>query len=165
MYALLETTMLTFLRKTSLYLLAVPLLTLFLGIASNQVVLYVNNNRFPVQWNNYKAAHYDLDLHKLASEVDKKGKPTKEAEEAQFNIYALEEEGYIDDTHCLMTSDTRFNLLGDWIDFHTATYSPGDELIELGEWSGSFSLPVWFFAVIQKLRKSGDSEYGNTRSY
>jgi hypothetical protein len=147
--------MLRFLRKTSLYLLALPLLFTFLGIASNQAVLAANSDRFPVMWNNYKVNEYRLHLEKAAADDD-----PDVALQAQFDLAALRE-GFIDDTHCIMTKDTHLNFLADYIDFHTATYSPGDELLELGEWSWSFAFPVWIFAAIQKLRKVGDSENGD----
>jgi hypothetical protein len=160
----LEITMFRFLRKTSLYILALPLLFTALGIASNQAVLAANHDKFPVQWNDYKVSAYAVQLDEESKATNEKGEPTAAAKQAHFNLVALDN-GYLDETHCLMTSETHLNFLADYLDFHTATYSPGDAFIELGEWLGVFSLPVWFFAVVQKLRKSGDSVYGNTRSY
>ena len=138
--------MFKFLRKTSLYILAAPLLFTFLGAASNQIVLIANHDKFPVMWNDYKVAQYDLMLHKVAA-----GKDKDAAEQAGFDIVALEEDGFIDDTHCVMTPDTHLNLLGDIVDLKDATYSVGDGLIELGEWLGSFSLFLFLFDVVRKL--------------
>ena len=138
--------MFKFLRKTSLYILATPLLFTFLGAASNQIVLIANHDKFPVMWNAYKVAQYDLMLHKVAA-----GKDKHAAEQAGFDIVALEEDGFIDDTHCVMTPDTHLNFLADVFDLKSATYSVGDGLIELGEWLGSFSLFLFVFDVLRKL--------------
>ena len=146
MDALFRRIMFKFLRKTSLYLLAIPVLSIGIGTASNQLVLFANNDKFPVMWNAYKVAQYDLMLHKVAASKDKDA-----AEQAGFDIVALEEDGFIDDTHCVMTPDTHLNLLGDIVDLKDATYSVGDGLIELGEWLGSFSLFLFLFDVVRKL--------------
>ena len=146
MGALFRRIMFKFLRKTSLYILAIPALAFSLGLLSNQAVLWKNHDRFPVMWNDYKVAQYDLMLHKVAA-----GKDKDAAEQAGFDIVALEEDGFIDDTHCVMTPDTHLNLLGDIVDLKDATYSVGDGLIELGEWLGSFSLFLFLFDVVRKL--------------
>jgi hypothetical protein len=145
--------MFSLLRKTSLYLLAIPFLTLCLGTISNQVVLWANHDRFPVLWNDYKVAQYDLSLHRIVATAN----PIKDAdivEQAKFDIDALEHEGFIDDTHCVMTSKTHLNALADIVDFKEATYSVGDGLIYLGEWLGSFSIFLFVFDVFRKLKNA-----------
>ncbi len=138
--------MFKFLRKTSLYILAIPVLIFGLGCFSNQVVLWANHDKFPVMWSSYKAAQYDLMLHeKLIS------KDPKVVVQAEFDIYALENEGFIDAVHCLMTPDTHLNFLADVFDLG-ATYSVGDGLIEVGEWLLIFSPFLFAFDVIRKLR-------------
>ena len=138
--------MFKFLRKTSLYLLAIPVLSIGIGAASNQLVLFANNDKFPVMWNDYQIAQYDLMLHKIAA-----GKDKDAAEQAGFDIVALEEDGFIDDTHCVMTPDTHLNLLADIFDMKDAIYSIGDFLLMLGEWLMAFAPFVFLFDVVRKL--------------
>jgi hypothetical protein len=139
--------MFKFLRKTSLYILAVPVLIFGLGCFSNQVVLWANHDKFPVMWNTYKVASEAAFLEEATHSKDK-----KVAEHAAFDLYALLDAGFIDDTHCVMTSKTHLNFLADVVDLKTATYSVGDGLIILGDWLMGFSLPVFFFEAIRKLR-------------
>jgi hypothetical protein len=147
-------TVLSFFRKTSLYLLALPTLVWVLGFASNQAVLFANHDKFPVMWSDYKAAEYQLDLEKAASATDKMGEPTAQAEQAQLAIAALESEGFIDEVHCVMTPKTHLNLLADIFDLQSATYSIGDFLLMLGEYAFGFMLPVFIFDVVRKLRNT-----------
>ena len=148
--------MFKFLRKTSLYLLVAPWAILGLGCLSNQVVLKANHDKFPVMWNSYKKAQYDLMLHQaLAKAQDVKGDDvdSEVVTQIEFDIYAFENAGMLDDTHCVMTDETHFNFLADWIDLKTATYSIGDGLIELGEWLMIFSPFLFVFDVVKKLQK------------
>jgi hypothetical protein len=129
-----------------LYILLAPSFVTFLGTASNQLVLFANSDQFPVMWNSYKVKSYKAYLNRQADSDD----PGKAAE-AQFDIDALVDQGYIDDTHCVMTSKTHLNLLADIIDFKTGTYSIGDELIYLGDWLGQFCFYVWAALLIRKI--------------
>ena len=140
--------MFAFLRKTSLYILAIPCLFTFLGAASNQIVLKANHDKFPVMWNDYKIQKYKMEIEEVAS-----GKNHDAARQARFDLDAFQH-GFIDDTHVLMTDQTRFNFLADWIDLKTAIYSPGDELMELGKYLGVFCPFLFVFDVIRKLAKS-----------
>ncbi len=138
--------MLKFLRKTALWIIAIPLLCLFLGVASNQAVLVANHDKFPVMWNDAKVNLYRLEATKAAEDGD---------ENAEVALVLLEH-GYLDDTHCLMSKDTHLNFLADWIDMKSATYSPGDELIELGEAGLNYAPWIWATVVIGRLRKKED---------
>jgi hypothetical protein len=138
--------MFKFLRKTALWIVAVPLLFIYLGAAANQAVLVANHDRFPVMWNSYKAVHYELAIEH-AIEKD------PEDVQAHFDLVALRTEGYLDDTHVLMTTNTHLNFLADWIDLKDATYSIGDVLLLLGEKASEYSFPIWCAVVIGRLRK------------
>ena len=131
------------LRKTSLYLFAVPLLLIFLGSASNEAVLVANHDCFPVMMNDAKINLYHNELALAAAAGDEKADIAN----------VLLEHGYLDDTHVIMTADTRLNFLADWIDLRTATYSIGDLLLFLGEWLMSVATPVWFYTVVMRLAK------------
>jgi hypothetical protein len=136
-----------FLRKTSLYLLAVPALIFFMGAASNQVVLIANNDTFPV----------------LVNDLKLKAMTAPEAP-ADFNFFVpapvLKMDGVVmlDDTHCNMTSKTHLNALADIFDMKDAIYSIGDFMLMLGSWLWSFAPPLFVFDVVRKLRER-QSEY------
>ena len=140
--------MIQFLRKTALWILAVPVLFLALGIASNQAVLAANHDRFPVMWNSYKAASLVLSIEKATESDD-----PDVAEQAAFDLEALHEYGYLDDTHVLMTGKTRLNFLADWIDLKSATYSLGDFAIDAGEWGLEYCPFLWFGVAVARLNR------------
>ena len=140
--------MFNFFRKTSLYILAVPVLFTLLGAASNQVVLIANHDTFPVMVNDKKLAEMtetkekfpvmELKLHKVF-----KPTPAQEKNDAVM----------LDDIHCAMTSKTHLNALADIFDLKDAIYSIGDFMLMLGEWLGSFTFAIFVFDVVRKLRK------------
>jgi hypothetical protein len=142
--------MLNFLRKTALWILFTPALIFGTGVASNQAVLVANHDRFPVMWNSYKAESLALSIEKAANSDD-----PAEAEQAAFDLEALHD-GYLDDTHVLMTSKTHLNFLADWIDLKSATYSIGDLLIDIGEFGLKYAPVVWLTVAVQRLRKRED---------
>jgi hypothetical protein len=144
--------MFKFFRKTSLYILAIPTLLFGLGFLSNQAVLKANNDTFPVMWNHNKCFQYRLSIVKEASITDKEGNPTREAEQAQAALVAFDEEGFIDDTHVVMSPQTHLNYLGDIFDLRT-TYSIGDFMLFAGEYGFGFMLPLFIFDVTRKLRE------------
>jgi len=141
--------MFSFLRKTALWIVALPLLCLGIGIGLNQAVLNANQDRFPVLISSYEVAQYALELEK--------GTQSKDAdvvEEATFKLEALDA-GYLDDTHVIMTSKTHLNFLADWIDAGSV-YSPGDLLIYAGEYSLTYVPFVWVTVVIVRLNRRED---------
>ena len=140
--------MFNFLRQTALWILLLPALTFGVGLASNQAVLVANHDRFPVMWNSYKAASLRYATEKAAQSDD-----PNVAEQAAFDLEAFNDEGYLDDTHVLMTSKTHLNFLADWIDLREATYSIGDFLLYLGEFGLKYAPAVWLAVAVQKLRK------------
>ena len=135
--------MFSFLRRTSLYLLAIPVLFTFLGAASNQVVLIANHDTFPVMVNAKK-------LQEMTEPSEQKA--------INFNkpIPAFEtgDTVMLDDVHCAMTSKTHLNALADIFDMKDAIYSIGDFMLMLGEWLGSFTSAIFVFDVARKLRKA-----------
>ena len=136
--------MFSFLRRTSLYLLAIPVLFTILGAASNQVVLIANHDTFPVMLNDKK-----LQVQEMTEPREQKA--------INFNkpIPAFEtgDTVMLDDVHCNMTSETHLNFLADVFDLHNAIYSIGDFMLMLGEWLGSFTFAIFVFDVVRKLRK------------
>jgi hypothetical protein len=135
--------MFAFLKRTSLYILAIPVLFTFLGAASNQLVLIKNGDTFPVMLNDKK----------LAAMTESK----EESKEIHFNKPnpAFKQDGVVmlDDVHCVMTHQTHLNALADIFDMKDAIYSIGDFLLILGEWFGVFCFPLFVFDVVRKLQK------------
>lgn len=143
--------MLKFLRKTALWIVLIPGAVWAGGVASNQAVLIANHDRFPVMWNDYKVNHYTKRLEKTIHSDDKDA-----AQQAEFDLEALQN-GYLDDVHCLMTSETHLNFLSDVFDAHgSGTYSIGDLMIAAGEWAFSFVSFVWVLEAIRRLRRLND---------
>ena len=134
--------MFNFLRKTSLYILAVPVLFTLLGAASNQVVLIANHDTFPVMVNDKKLAEMTGPREQKAINFNKP-QPAFEIEDAVM----------LDEVHCAMTSKTHLNALADIFDRKDAIYSIGDFMLMLGEWLGSFTFAIFVFDVVRKLRK------------
>jgi hypothetical protein len=130
-----------FLSATRLWILLLPLAIGYLGAASNQVVLWANHDKFPVRLNAYKTAvfHAEIASADLPSEIKT----------------AILSDDLIDPVHCVMSDSTHLNLLADWIDLHTAIYSPGDLLIESGDWAWDYTPMLWgiLFCVDALRRK------------
>jgi hypothetical protein len=144
MDALLETKMFSFLRKTSLYLLAIPTLLTVIGAASNQAVLIANHDTFPVLVNDAKATL--ILTHQAGKpDTDFRFRPTP-AQEVD-NVVML------DEVHCLMTPQTHLNALADVFDLGSI-YSIGDFSLILGDWLWAFAFPLFVFDTTRKLAKS-----------
>lgn len=119
-----------FLQKSALWILLLPVSLGFLGAASNQLVLNVNHDTFPVSVNLVKAKEFAPDA-------------------------VVMDDGTVmlDDIHCIASPKTHLNLLADVFDFHDTIKSIGDLLQDLGGWLWTFAPFVWGFAVISKLSK------------
>lgn len=122
--------MFKFLRKTYLYVLAIPVLTFVLGVASNQAVLIANNDTFPVRISEVK-----VQLLK--------------AEEGA-TITMPDGKVMLDPVHCVMTDKTHLNWLADNFDLGSI-YSVGDFGLYFAEWMWSFAPFIWGAAVTRKL--------------
>jgi hypothetical protein len=144
----LENTMFSWLKRTALWIVAIPLLSIYLGAGLNQIVLYKNNDTFPVVMNEAKVNLYHYELQAKAEAGD---------EEAQAGL-ALLEHGYLDDTHVIATKDSKLVLLADWIDTSSGIYSIGDVLIVVGEKALGYAPVVWTVVVVGKLSKK-EEEY------
>jgi hypothetical protein len=136
--------MLKFLRRTALYIVAVPLLLFFLGSASNQLVLNVNNDTFPVHISAAKV---------LKAETGETVELIGGAKLVGDVLILSDGTQMLDYTHCVMTSKTHLNFLADVIDLKDqGIESVGDVLIDFGLWSGSFAPFIWATVVLFKLR-------------
>ena len=138
--------MFKFLRKTALWIVLAPLAITWTGAGLNQLVLNANHDTFPVEVNTRKEQIF---VAKATAEWQEEAAAAKED---GVNIGMLPD-GMIDDTHCIMTSKTHLNFLADVFDFKDGIYSAGDGLIYLGEWLSSFSIFIWAFEAIRRLRE------------
>lgn len=120
----------TFFKRTSLYIIAIPILFMFLGAASNQIVLLANHDTFPVHVSQARIEDFTND----------------DAVNLPDGTVMLDKE------HCLMTSKTHLNFLADVIDLKDRYVSIGDIGIEFGGYLWTFAPFIWGFAVVQELR-------------
>ena len=135
--------MFSFLRRTSLYILAIPVLFTFLGAASNQSVLIMNHDTFPVMVN-AKTLQEMTEPREQKSINFNKPQPAFETDDAVM----------LDEVHCAMTPNTHLNFLADIFDMKDAIYSIGDFSLMLGEWFWAFAPFVFVFDVTRKLRRA-----------
>jgi hypothetical protein len=112
-----------FIRKTMLWLLLLPTIMGFVGAASNQLVLFVNNDKFPVMVN-------QKHLHSFGD---------------------ADADGMMDDIHCVMTHQTHLNFLADIFDFHHSIQSIGDLLMTWSDEYGLFAWVMWAVLMIKKI--------------
>jgi hypothetical protein len=138
--------MFKFLRKTALWILLAPAAIWGAGLASNQLVLNANHDTFPVKVNTFKAQ---------AFRVEAEAQVTAENDQSDNENLVLPE-GYIDETHIIMTDQTHLNFLADVFDMKTSTYSIGDFLLMFGEWLFTYTPFLWAFIVIRKLQEQKD---------
>lgn len=130
-----------FLSATRLWILLLPLAIGYLGAASNQAVLWANHDKFPVRLNAFKQAvfHADIANADMPSEIK--------------SVIIADE--LIDPIHCVMSDSTHLNFLADWIDLHSEIDSPGDLMLDLGDWAWGYAPMVWglLFCVDALRRK------------
>ena len=134
------------LRKTLLWMLLIPPAIGNLGMASNQAVLWANNDTFPVR----------INLVKLMEWSD--GGKSVHVIPPDFDPAHPDGAIMLDTIHCLMTNKTHLNWLADNFDFHDTIVSVGDMLIDLGQWSGQYLPVLWFGAVLAKLARREEQE-------
>lgn len=136
-----------------LWILALPLFLGFAGAASNQLVLAANHDKFPVMVNARKLREFEQAQEQPVRAIE--------------HLFGVDDppqaqndpDGMLDDVHCVMTKDTHLNFLADWIDLKDATYSPGDLLLEAGDYTGQYSFWVWFALILAEIkRKNADLE-------
>ena len=120
--------MLSFIRKTMLWLLLLPTAVWLAGAASNQLVLFANDDKFPVMVN-------QKHLHTFTDGADA--------------------DGMIDNVHCVMTNQTHLNVLADIIDLHLAIYSIGDLLMQWSEGYGYFAYLLWAVWMLKEKTNEG----------
>jgi hypothetical protein len=131
---------LTFLKKTKLWILAVPLALILVGSAANQAVLVANNDTFPVREN---LVHVLTEAENAPEFIVMNDK--LQQLDPDYPIM-------IDDTHCLMSPSTHLNWLADNFDLKDGIYSIGDFILLLGQWLWEYALIAWAVLVVKKLK-------------
>ena len=119
-----------FFTVTYLWILLAPYAVMYIGAASNQLVLIANHDRFPVLVNDAKQKMHADDM---------------------VNVNGVT---YLDPIHIVMTKQTHLNFLADIFDLQGDIYSVGDAFISAGEWLMSFCIYVWIAVVLFKLCRS-----------
>lgn len=132
-----------FLRLTRLWILLLPIAFTFTGAASNQLVLAANHDKFPVMVNERKLREFEQHDRQDQNVIQALGSLVG----IDIQAPPVNDDGMLDDVHCVMTSATHLNFLADWIDLPEATYSPGDLLLELGDWSMNYAPLLWGFLL------------------
>ena len=138
--------MLKFLRKTFLWVVLAPLAITYLGVISNQVVLYANHDTFPVSIN-------PVNLQKFTGGSVRKTSAGPYIADGGVTIFLPDGTEMMDPVHCVMTKKTHLNWLADVFDFHQEIESIGDLLINVGEWANGFAVYVWGALVLLNLVK------------
>jgi hypothetical protein len=138
-------------RSSMLWLLILPYAVYYTGVASNQLVLFVNHDKFPVMYSPTKEAIWLAAADKeLQENLHGKHPDLEEAEVIRYSV----EHGMIDETHCIMTGETHLNALADIFDFHSeGIQSIGDLSIDLGH-EMKDTLPfIWVALILYKESK------------
>lgn len=115
---------------TNLWIALSPFVLIYVGTALNQLCLIANHDKFPVMANTRK-----VQMHREAGDL----KPG--------------EGDMIDSIHCLMSKQTRLNFLGDIFDFQDETDSPGDLMIQSGNFTEPYAIVVWMVLAAKRLRE------------
>lgn len=148
---------LAFLRKTYLWVLALPIAFVLLGAASNQTVLIANHDTFPVLLNSKKVAEMTRTEGPGAT-LDQVMCRVLDICGNRFGVWCSGvrygdwvDGQFIDDTHVVMNADSHLKALSDVIDLKTEIDSPGDLFIDLGEFLFGFALTIWPALAVWKL--------------
>lgn len=133
--------------------IAVPVLLIFAGAFSNQMVLVSNDACFPVQVNSAEIAKMlekdptppdDFNEFSILNATVKHVVKVPDAAPSQDRVM-------LDTTHSVMRHSDHLKFLADWINLKDGVYSPGDELIILGEYLWAFAPLSWLVLVIKKF--------------
>jgi hypothetical protein len=147
------------------YLIAIPLLSIGLGAASNQAVLVANWDKFPVMLNNEQIAEKcqppapPENIFQLLNPIvpiRKLNHSTSlfEARPAHFDAQACAAGGDFfdgDDVHVIMHKQSKLKWLADVFNFGGDIYSIGDGGIELGSWLLSWTPIAWLALIVRKF--------------
>ena len=131
-------------------LIAIPILLMSAGVASNQLVLIANHDKFPVMVNSAKLEEFT----EVPCEKDDDDSFFPFAFNSEFKKKVCHEDinqdGMIDDVHCVMVPSSHLKALSDIFDLGSI-YSVGDFMLMAGEWLGSFTPIMWLALVLRKL--------------
>lgn len=139
-------------RKIYGWVIAIPLLLILFGAASNQLVLVVNWGKFPVMLNSAQSAK----LQKSKADYKKPFRASNTSVSVSTVRRADDPDGMIDDVHCVMSHSNNLKFLADWINLGDGIYSPGDLLLMLGSTLQVFAPVLWVVLVVRKLWSQHD---------
>jgi hypothetical protein len=134
-------------RKIYGWVIAIPLLLVFSGALSNQLVLVANWGKFPVMLNSAQLA-------KMQAEKAK-DEPSFSISDTVVSVahlgHVFSSDGMIDDVHCVMSHSNHLKILADWINLGDGIYSPGDLVLILGLKLWEFAPIAWVILALRKL--------------
>ena len=134
------------------YLIAIPLLAIGIGAASNQAVLIANGGKFPVQVNAEEQAKLCVAPKADADYALPSAHRQEPAEPSAPDMNTCANGGeYLDEVHTIMNSQSHLKAFADIFNLGAATYSIGDFLLILGEWMWGWSCIAWCVLVIRKF--------------
>jgi hypothetical protein len=108
-------------------LIAIPVLSMFLGAASNQVVFIANGGAMPVQLN--------------AANIQRFSE----------NSVVVNGRTYLDPRHSVLRDEDHLKVLADIFNFGNSVASVGDLLLDFGSWSWQYGPIMWFALAFRKL--------------
>jgi len=137
------------------YLVAIPILLVLLGAASNQAVLVANWGKFPVMVNEFQTAEMRDVQKRACSPQEQREEFSSFDTEVSPACTALKDNGqFVDEIHSFMGHNSRLKFLADYINLKDKIASPGDLLIALGSWLWSFTPIMWLGLVLRKFLAS-----------
>lgn len=131
-------------------LLAVPLLFVFLGLASNQSVLIANHGKFPVMLNERQVATFCSRESSLENAFKDKVKFSIINTRASYTDCSSGGQ-FIDNIHSIMGSNSHLKGMADIFSLGDAIYSIGDGFLFLGFWLLSFTQIAWAALTLRKI--------------
>jgi len=123
------------------YLIAIPVLSIFLGSASNQAVKVANHGKFPVMINQSFYSEFCV----IPPDADPELVATIPASSCYKGGDMLDKE------HSIMGPNSHLKALADIFPLGDSIYSVGDGFINFGEWMLTFSPLAWLFLTVRKL--------------
>lgn len=137
------------------YLIAVPVLLVLSGVASNQAVLVANWGKFPVMMNE-RQVQLQAKMQEQMDQADQK--QANDDPFSSFNtsvdtdkIVLDSQSQFLDDVHSIMGHNSRLKFMADIFNMGQFICSIGDLLLWLGEWLGSYSFIMWLGLILRRL--------------
>lgn len=131
------------------YLLAVPVLLIGLGAASNQAVLVANHGKFPVMLNDAQVSRFCEDDRDTEQKLIKRDFSVLDS--SVPDVACIKGGQFLDPVHSIMGKNSNLKALADVFNLGDGLYSIGDFGIMLGEFFSTFTFYMWIALTVRKL--------------